>query len=168
MRHLATCACDKLIIDKNGAHSLVSIMSNADISIVVQSPAVSEQIPTNAVTPREWWIFSMWEPSSEDVGEQFEQVYQIYWPNNEKLSENRIGFKPDERVQYNSQPILGFPVGQSGKIRIVTWVDHHGQRVTEVFDYYITIKHITQAEAQQKGVAGALGVFQASSQSQPQ
>jgi len=167
MRYLATCACDKIVIDKLGAHSLISVMSNADISIV-PAPGTPEQIPPNAVTPREWWIFSMWEPSSEEAGKEFEQVFQVYWPNKEKLLEGRLGFKPDERVQYTSYSVLGFPVGQQGKVRIVTWVEQQGSRITDIFDYHITVRHIAKAEAEQKPTAGSPAIYQIPAMPRPQ
>jgi hypothetical protein len=85
----------------------------------------------------------MWIPSPEDVGEQFEQVYQIYWPDGEKFSETRTGFPPtDETVQQVTFGFYGLPVGQPGKVRIVTWLDKKGHRVTDIIETSIRIKHL--------------------------
>lgn len=118
-------------------------MSNADIAITPPAGA-SPSLPTNAVTPKEWWIFSIWEPQTDEVGKDFEQPIEVYWPSGEKFVELKVKFKPDERVQYNSTQMLGFPVGQPGKVKILTWVELQGKRITEPFAYYITIKHISQ------------------------
>ena len=144
MKYFATLACEKVIIDNKNAHSLIEIMTNADIQAVV-SPEVDPQqamMPANAVLPKEWFIFSIWQQSDAEIGKSFEQVVQVYWPNNEKFVEGRLSFRPvDAKAQYNSIRLLGFPAGQEGKIKVLTWVEHEHSRITEVFDYFITIKH---------------------------
>ena len=87
----------------------------------------------------------MWMPSGEDVGKDFEQVYQVYWPDGEKFVENRLEFtQPDETVQQVTLGVIGFPVGQVGKLRIVTWLDHHGHRVSDLIEAGINVKHKPQ------------------------
>lgn len=139
MKFLALCTCDRVIIDKRGAHSLINLMLNAEIQ------TGAEPIPRNAVGPAQWFIYSMWVPSPQDVGEKFEQVYQIYWPDGEKFSEHRFEFsQPDESVQQVTFGFYGLPVGQSGKVKIVTWLDKKGHRVSDVIETSINVKHVPQ------------------------
>lgn len=141
MRFLALCTCEKVIIDKQGAHSLINLMWNAEIQAAVQ-------VPQNAVAPQQWFVYTTWVPVPEDVGRKFEQVYQIYWPDGEKFSENRLGFTQiDESVQQVSLSVMGFPVGQMGQLRIVTWLDHNGHRVTDLIETFIRVKHAAQQNA---------------------
>jgi hypothetical protein len=143
MKFLALCACEKIIIDKNGAHSLITIMSNTDINFAAPpGQTLPDEIPTNAVFPREWWVFSMWQPSDDEVGKTFEQVFEVYWPNGEKFGESKIEFTSDEKVQYNSLLMAGFPVGQIGNVRVVTWIEKQGSRITEPIDYCLRVKHL--------------------------
>src|SRR6266436_8603486 len=140
MKFLALCTCERIIIDKQGAHSLINLMLNAEIQVPQQ-----QQIPANAVVPNQWFIYTMWAPSAEDVGRKFEQVYQVYWPDGEKFSENRLEFtQPDESVQQVTLGLVGFPVGQAGKLRIVTWLDHGGHSVSEIIEASINVKHSPQ------------------------
>ena len=142
MKFLSLCTCDRVIIDKQGAHSLINLMLNAE----VQTGA--EPTPRNAVGPYQWFIYSMWIPSTEDIGEKFEQVYQIYWPDGEKFAENRLEFtQPDDTVQQVTFAFYGLPVGQPGKLRIVTWLDKKGHRVSDVIETNINIKHVPQQAA---------------------
>lgn len=142
MKFLALCTCDRVIIDKNGAHSLINIMLNAQLQ------AGSEQIPRNAVAPTQWVIYSMWIPSPEDVGQEFEQVYQVYWPDGEKFHESRLEFtQPNESVQQVTFTVLGLPVGQPGKLRIVTWLDKKGHRVSDIVETSINVTHLAQQTA---------------------
>jgi hypothetical protein len=157
MRLLATCVCDRLIVDKMGAHSLIAIMSNADIAITPPAGG-SERLPPNAMFPKEWWIFSMWEPASGDVGKEFDQIIQVYWPNGDKILDGKLTFKTDDRTSYNSYQVLGFPVGQEGKVKILTWVEEQGRALTDPFPYYITIKYLPEGQYPQ-GTPQSRGIF---------
>src|SRR5437879_5919714 len=108
MKCHAFCACNKIVIDKDGAHSLIEIMLNAEVRLTevplgaTVSPgavAAGIPIPQNAVAPTKWWLYTQWEPSPRDVGKTFEQVFQVYWPQGEKFAENRLGFvQKDDRM----------------------------------------------------------------------
>ena len=144
MRFISTIACEKVIIDKAGAHTLIEVLSGADIAITPPE-GTSQQLPENALSPKPWWIFSMWEPGKDDEGQEVEQVYAVYWPNGEKLMEGKsVPFRMTDRVQYTSYQILGFPVGQQGKVKVSTWITRSGNKITAPFDYFITIRHVSQ------------------------
>src|SRR5262249_26281326 len=105
-------------------------------------PGVQEQqIPQNAVLPKEWYIFSAWEPLQDEMGAQFEQVFQIFWPNGEKFSEARSVFKVSDSWQYNTLQLMGFPVGQEGNLRVVTWIDNAGQPISDLVECRVRIHH---------------------------
>jgi|SRR6267154_1562803 len=146
MKCITLLTCEKVIIDKEGAHSLINVMLNANVKLQqVQEgqPAEDTLIPNDAVTPMQWWIYTVWNPSSDDVGRAFEQVYQVFWPNNEKLAESTLPFtQKDEKMQQTTFYIGGFPIGQQGKIRVVTWLHFEGRRVSEMAETYIMVNHI--------------------------
>lgn len=146
MKCTALLACEKLIIDKDGAHSLINVMQNAKVKIQEQTPdgrVLSPPIPANAVMPTQWFIFAVWFPGEDDVNAAFEQVYQIYWPNGDKLIENRVSFiQRDMKQQSTSFSIVGLPVGQVGMIRIATWLDKNGHRISEVMETFFGIEHL--------------------------
>jgi len=151
MKFLGLCICEKVIVDKQGVHTLVNLMFNAEI----QRPP-DQQIPPNAVAPNQWFIYTMWTPSTEDVGRKFEQVFKIYWPDGEEFSEQRLEFtQPDSSVQQVTLSIFGFPIGQAGKLRIVTWLDHAGHRLSELVETGINVKHSLQANSRSSAPAPA-------------
>jgi hypothetical protein len=155
MRHFATLACEKVIIDKKNAHSLIDVMTNAEIQTVMGQNVDVEQakMPSNAVIPKDWYIFSIWQQSREEIGKTFEQVVQVYWPNDDKFTEGRLLFKPvDDKAQYNSVRMLGFPAGQDGKIKVLTWIEHEKDRITDVFDYYVTIRNVAPQTVSASGM----------------
>jgi hypothetical protein len=154
MKCHAFCACNKIIIDKDGSHSIIEIMLNAEVKLTlgpsVDTPVV---IPPNAVSPTMWWLYTQWEPFSEDVGQDFEQVFQIYWPSGEKFAETRLPFtQKDERMNQSSFYFGGFPVGQEGKLRLVTWLDRQGHCVTEIIESFVFIKHTPIPEGSPQGI----------------
>ncbi len=137
MKCLAFCPCEKIIVDKDGVHSLITLMVNAELQL---PPA--KEIPKDAVAPRQWFIYTAWVPAPEDVGRPFEQVYQILWPNGDKFFEQRLPFiagSPD--LHQTDFSALGFPVGQSGRLRLLTWLDQEGRRVTDIIESFINVKH---------------------------
>jgi hypothetical protein len=145
MRFLATCACERIIIDRVGAHSLIAIMSRIDIAITPPPDMTANQLPPNAIAPKEWFVFSMWEPEGGDFGKEFEQVIEVFWPNEEKILSGRLKLKPEANGgnQLASYSISGFPVGQQGRVKVLTWLEQQGRRVTEPFPYYISVNYVS-------------------------
>jgi hypothetical protein len=147
MKCHAFCACNKVVIDKDGAHSLIEIMLNAEIhpTLITQEKTeegIPTSIPPNAVAPTQWWLYTQWEPTLTDVGKDFEQVFQVYWPNGDKFAENRLPFNlKDERMTQTSFSYVGFPVGQEGRLRLLTWLDQAGNRVTDLIESFVLMKH---------------------------
>ncbi len=148
MKCTAVLTCEKVIIDKDGAHSIINVMLNVGVVLRSVSGSDSAQViplPTDAVSPQAWWIYTIWQPSLEDVGKAFEQVYQAYWPKKgDKFMEGRIGFTlKDETPMQTTFTVGGLPVGKEGKLKVLTWLDHQGHRVTEISEAYVNIKHQT-------------------------
>jgi hypothetical protein len=146
MKCIALLTCEKAIVDKEGAHSLINVMLIANVErqqVQEGQPPEDISIPHDAVAPMHWWVYTLWLPSSEDVGKAFEQMYQVFWPNNEKLAESALLFtQENEAMQQTTFTIGGFPIGQQGKIRVVTWLHFEGLRVSEMAETYITVNHI--------------------------
>lgn len=159
MKCTALLTCEKVIVDKDGAHSIINVMLNAEIllqrmsetdnSLAVPIPPDTPvvPIPPNAVAPQIWWIYTIWQPSPEDVGKSFEQVYQVYWPDSDdKFMDQKITFAlKDERAMQTTFHIGGLPIGKVGKLKVVTWLDQQGHRATEVSEAFLNITHRTTA-----------------------
>ena len=142
--------CEKVIIDKEGAHSLINIMLNASIKLQETVPGALPRdidIPSNTVAPNQWWIYTLWEPSVEDVGQSFVQIYEIYWPNGEKLTANKLELRfvqENDKLQQSSFFVAGFPIGQQGKVKVVTWLESpSGVTKTGKLENYVRIEHLT-------------------------
>lgn len=147
MKFLALCPCEKVVFDKRDAPSLIVIMQAVEVAFQAiggQSVQPDTKIPEDAVLPKEWFVYSRWESSAEDVGKNFEQVWQIYWPSGEKFVEHRFTLKPikqNDDIQQSYIQMVGFPSGQAGKLRISTWLDCGGQRITDIIECSLLVKH---------------------------
>ena len=148
MKCTAVLTCEKIIIDKEGAHSIINVMLNAEI--VIQKIEASQSpkqmaVPHDAVAPIVWWVYTVWHPSPEDAGKAFDQVYQAYWPNGDKFMESRLSFVlKDEGPMQTTFHIGGLPAGQVGKLKVLMWLDRWIIKDTasrEINEAYINIKH---------------------------
>lgn len=140
MKHLGTFACDKVITDFRGAPSVITIMQNAHIAAYPDAPP--QEIPANAVIPKEWFIFSAWSPTPADVGQRQIQITQVFWPNGEKITEARTDFEVKDDWQYNTVQIGGFPAGQKGNVMIRVWLaDRNEKKLSDVIEFFIRVKH---------------------------
>lgn len=137
MRLLAFLCCDKVIIDQQGNPSLIMLLE----TLTVHVPAEAE-IPADVVSPREWWIFTMWTPEPQDIGKTFQQHIELISPNGKITTHTPLAFttKNDEQAR-NIQQVLGFPVGTEGHCFVKMWIQSDDKRVTETFSYRLTVKH---------------------------
>lgn len=153
MRCTALLACEKVIIDKDGAHSLINLMLNAAIhaqlNVPPESSPQSMELPPEAIAPTQWWIYTQWEPSAGDVGKSFDQRYEVYWPNGTRLVEGKLSFiQTNDRLMQSTYYIGGFPVGQTGKVRIVTWLETpEGRQACDKIENHILIEHLKEIPA---------------------
>jgi hypothetical protein len=147
MKCTAVVACEKIIIDKEGAHSIINVMLNAQIFLQKTEPGKAPEgvpLPSNAIAPIVWWVYTVWNPSIEDAGKTFEQVYQAYWPNGDKFMESRLPFTlKDDAPMQTTFHIGGFPAGQEGKVQVLTWLDSEGSRVSDIYDTFVRVQHRT-------------------------
>jgi len=148
MRFLALCPCDRVIFDRNGTLSLITIMENFDLSVQTAS-GEKVDIPPTTVVPRDWSIYGRWEASESDDGMTFEQVFEIYWPNGDKFVESRMTMqtiRKEDPTQQTALQLMGFPVGQVGRIKIVTWIEHDKQRMIDPIECTVRVRHVPMPE----------------------
>jgi len=130
--------CEKVIIDQAGSPSLIALFN-----IVVASGEKGVAIPSNAVVPKEWCIFTAWDSESTDVGKEYSQFVEILWPDKSVFTEKRefkFVFQATKRQQVRIQ-LQAFPVGQQGKYTIRMWLEHKGSVVVEPRSIQLEVQH---------------------------
>lgn len=131
--------CEKIIMDENKNPSLIVILENINL----RKPTDGSEIQKNAVTPREWAVFTRWTVSDEEAVKPLVQVLQVLWPNKDEFTQSRVDLpKENNRTKQVNMKFLGTPIGQPGEITINLWLELDSKRISEVHSTSITVKHL--------------------------
>jgi len=129
-------ACEKAILAQDGVASLISLFSK----IILTVPAGTE-IPQNAVAPKEWAVFSIWDPEPGDEIRTYFLCTQILYPDETQYGEiakSKFNIEVGKRAQMHIQ-IQGFPIGQTGEYKIRTWIEENQKRVSDPIQFGIGV-----------------------------
>ncbi|MGB2671483.1 MAG: hypothetical protein WA621_16500 [Candidatus Acidiferrum sp.] len=145
-------ACEKVIIAKEGdVPSLIGLMSK----IVLTVPAELE-IPRDAVAPKEWFVFSIWDGEPGDEQREYMLCTQVVYPDQTQFArilKLRIPVETRKRSQMLVQ-LQGFPIGQVGLLTVRTWVEEKEQQVIGPIEFKIELE--INRDVDQKPVSGPL------------
>jgi hypothetical protein len=142
MKILIFAPCEKVIIDRAGIPSLVSILQNVNVPV-----AKGQSVPANAVAPKEWFVFTHWLGAPEEMGQEFAQRTQIVLPDGRPFGDPKgalTSFKLErleQRIVQNIVALVGFPIGIPGRLAVRVWVEAKGVAITEVHEYPLTVIH---------------------------
>jgi hypothetical protein len=129
--------CEKIILDAQGTATLVGVLQTLTVAL---PPNVV--VPKDAISPKEWGVFTMWTLTPEDSGVQFTQVIEMEWPDGRIFKKAEVPFKPEKgAVQQTSASIIGFPIGQTGTLKLKTWLERDGRRLGEIQIYPVSVAH---------------------------
>lgn len=154
MRILIFAPCEKVILDKAGNPSLISILQ----TVTVQVPE-GATIPRNAVAPKEWYVFAHWIADENEIGKSFSQKSQIILPDGSVFDPPAVISSPfkvetlDKMIVQNTISFQGFPIGLPGPLKVRIWIDDEdGKHVTDILEYplklnYTAIPPTTQVQA---------------------
>ncbi|HUY13265.1 MAG TPA: hypothetical protein VMX16_06505 [Terriglobia bacterium] len=143
LRPYICAACEKVIIDKDDVASLISVFSK--ITVTVPSEA---DIPKNAVAPKEWAVFSLWDTDLGDELKEYALCMQVLYPDQTQFSEVtkiKMKIEPNKRSQVVVR-MLGFPIGQVGRYTINTWIEENQQRVFGPIEFKIGFEIVKQEQ----------------------
>ncbi len=138
MQLLIFAPCEKVITDQQNNHTLVIIMQ----TVAVQFPPEAE-VPINVMMPREWAVYTMWQPEVEDIGKKFVQKLECVSPDGQIPMKAPLPFEiKNDETHRNILNIVGFPIGQQGKYTLRMWLElESGEVATKVFTYTLTVSH---------------------------
>ncbi len=132
--------CEKIIIDDNNNVSLVVLLHE------ITAVPSEKGIPKNAVTPKEWAVYTTWVQEDGDENKSYIQWLQIQWPDGSEFEKYPLPFVFKKRRQQNRVNIVGFPIGQPGLLTIKMWLESDGAKVTEVYSHTLEITHAGNVE----------------------
>jgi hypothetical protein len=132
-------ACETIITEQDGVASLIRLFNTLRAFVDPNS-----SIPENAVAPKEWAFFSIWEGFPEDEGLEFVQRCEVLYPNGSPypvLADYSFVFLPGQRQQ-NAGKVIGFPIGQQGNYKLRIWLEREGQAVASSEPMIIGVEHV--------------------------
>jgi hypothetical protein len=137
--------CEKVIVDKSEVASLISLFTTMSVAKPLGSPP--REIPTNAVVPKEWAVFSSWDWDDADDGREYTQRIEVLFPDHTlfvKL-EQKLLMISRRRIQ-TIAPISGFPIGQQGFYTVRLWLELDGVSICEPRPIIIEVKHVAEGQ----------------------
>lgn len=130
-------ACEKVILTADNVASLISLFNK--IAVVVQNET---ELPKNAITPKEWAVFSIWDTEPGDELKDYTFCNQMFYPDQTQFGEvHRVKMKIElnKRSQVNLQ-IAGFPIGQMGRYTVRTWIEENQRVVVDPIEFKIELE----------------------------
>jgi hypothetical protein len=128
--------CEKVIYSQDGVASLINLFHKVVVA------ATNQEIPANAVAPKEWAVFSTWDTDPGDELKEYFVCVQVFYPDQSPFGEVGRAKVPIERgkgAQMNVQ-MLGFPVGQAGRYTVKTWVEENRHTVINPIELKIEVE----------------------------
>ena len=144
MTFLILAPCQTVLQDPVAGHSLISVFDEIKIAV----PAAAE-VPQDAVIPREWCVFSRWMLAPEEEGEIYSEVIEVFWPDNTVFNRTILpAAAPGRRGLIFVAKYTGFPMGQSGRIRIRVSIERRGQTVCGPVETDVTVQLVDAGPGQ--------------------
>jgi hypothetical protein len=133
--------CEKVIIEDNGMPSLITLFTR-----IATTPNIGAEIPSNALAPKEWAIFTAWDWEKDDEGVRYTQAIEVRVPDGKVFADIKTNFviERDKRQQVRV-PLVGFPIGQRGDCTVHLWLRRGSTLVTEAAPVRITVEHLLPA-----------------------
>jgi len=132
-------AASKIIVDANdNTLSIVSIIQEIHIA---RKPGADL---TNAVTPLDWSILTVWNREPDDGQSVFEQRIELILPNGEAVAQGEVQFQMSERTHRITVRMQGVPASQAGECRVHLSLRcrETGDEVCPPVDYPILVKYV--------------------------
>src|SRR5579862_2758467 len=132
--------CEKVIQDReqDGVVSLIGLFSKLNIGVPDKVP----QVPSNAVAPKEWAVFSAWKPEESENGKTYQLCTLLLYPDKTPFG---VVTKIELKMEFGRQAqgivrAPGFPIGQTGSYTVVTWLEENGKQIVSPLEYVVEIQ----------------------------
>jgi hypothetical protein len=133
-------ACNQVLFDDEMAPSFIGVFTALDVL-----PPPNEEIQPNAMTPRPWFVCSMWLAEDGELGKTFTQKVRIINPKGVQFGEASEQFKMDKRSHTLKIQVPALPVGIEGSLAVNVWLESDGRKSGNVHKYEIVILHRKRA-----------------------
>jgi hypothetical protein len=152
-------ACERVIIEQavagsppgaSGVPSLIGLFNKIIAVASFTTGSEIQEIPSNAVAPREWAVFSAWDIEPGDEERKFMVCTQIFYPDDSPFGPtSKIPLKVDAgKRSQNVLRITGFPIGQVGFYKVRTWIEENDREVLGPIEFKIELEIQKQEQMQ--------------------
>src|SRR5579864_4084683 len=145
MLRLSVCVvCEKVVFSQEHVASLINLFTKIGIAL----PAGAPEIPPNAVTPKEWAVFSSWDTEPGDELKEYLLCTQVLYPDNSpfgEVSKIKMNIERNNRSQVATQ-VAGFPIGQIGFYTIKVWVEENQRTAVEPIELRVELEIVKQKQ----------------------
>jgi hypothetical protein len=107
--------CEKVIFDQDGPATIVSIFESM-LYRVQDAP-----LPEKAVLPNQWAVFTQWEHTAQELGQEFAQIIVVTAPDGSELHRGEITFTKKDLTKNISRIRALFrsiPIWKEGMVRV--------------------------------------------------
>jgi hypothetical protein len=141
MKLLLAVAAKLVSNDPEEGPTLVAVFND----LVVNQPQGEAELPSYAVLPRDWAVYSKWRLDPEDIGsgpKEYTQITQAFWPNGNILFKTEISTATTEDSNAIAFTVrnASFPVGQAGYVRILLTIVDRQEMVCGKADINIGVR----------------------------
>jgi hypothetical protein len=133
--------CEKVIVGQDGKASLIDLFN--ELTTFISEDRLTS-VPANAVTPKEWAVFTSWEREPQDDGKKYIQEIQVLNPDGTPFGETlSVPFTmPLEKTHHQIvSTFQGFPIGVQGMHSVRMLVKKDGDTVFGPSLIRISVKH---------------------------
>ena len=130
-------ACENILQDERVNPSLISVFSALDAGTTQEGG----KIAPNAMSPKEWKIFTIWRAEDIDLRKTYTQKTVVIAPNGVEFGSGSDEFTLQSRSHWIKVGVNGMPVGVEGDVVIRTWLELAGKKATDVYTTEINIRH---------------------------
>jgi hypothetical protein len=124
VKNIVYLPCQLALYDAQTGHSLIAVFHDIKFQF---SPGT--EIPINAVISRDWTIFSKWEMGEDEEGKDYTSKTEVFLPDGSLFTSNIVSAAlPVANGMAFILRLQGFPIGQTGKLKIVNTL-HNGEEL---------------------------------------
>ena len=125
---LVFAVCEKVILDKSENPTLIVLLN--EVHVAPQPEGVT--LPSDAIAPKEWAVFTLWNVEPVDFGEKYVQHLLIAHENGTIFQDRStdLNIKPHTKLSTAVANIVGMPIGKQGKIVATVWIEGQDKKYT--------------------------------------
>jgi hypothetical protein len=124
-----------VVQDPDSGQSLIAVFHEIKIRI-----GDTSEVPSNALIPKDWTVFTKFALEPEEEGKDYVLNTRIFWPDGSPFVDQSLtANQPTKNALVFTIRMQGFPIGQSGMIKIRQTLTSGGIEVCEQIEVEVRV-----------------------------